>query len=159
MTQDKYVKKKRRKREHSVDGRILTISSNFTRTRTSIIASSIDRGRTMVGMARDRRVSAGIFCRSFLDVSSHSREAFAAWLERERSRERRAHGPKELVLLRRVVKLDAMRAFSETSLWNANTWGRVGACTGTIRTILRLRSTKLNFTSSVDAIPSRLVNS
>lgn len=46
--------------------------------------------------------------------------------------ERRAHGPKELVLLRRVVKLDAMRAFSETSLWNANTWGRVGTCMGTI---------------------------
>lgn len=48
------------------------------------------------------------------------------------ARERRAHEPKELVLLRRVVKLDAMRAFSETSLWNANTWGRVGTCMGTI---------------------------
>ena len=44
-------------------------------------------------------------------------------------------GPKELVLLRRVVKLDAMHAFSETSLWNANTWGRVGTCMGT--TIVR----------------------
>lgn len=39
----------------------------------------------------------------------------------------------------RVVKLDAMHAFSETSLWNANTWGRVGTCMGTIVRSCRCR--------------------
>lgn len=63
----------------------------------------------------------------------------------------RSDWPKELVLLRRVVKLDAMHAFSETSLWNANTWGRVGTCMGTIVRSCVVGSSPMNFMHSMDA--------
>ena len=102
----------------SNDGRIFPILSNLVRTGTAIITIDVNPG-TVIDSKTQRLRASGFGGMEFL--STFFRRLLVKYSRHGRARERRAHGPKELVLLRRVVKLDAMRAFSETSLWNANT--------------------------------------